>query len=182
MAVSRDKLYTVKEFQEHVSRPENADRLFELINGEIVEVSPGRTNNSALEHILSYAVRSYCEKNGIPCYISGGDGAFAVNGHVVAPDFAYKTTPMSDEYPDPVAPEWAIEIISPTDKASDIRDKRNIYIEAEILYGELYPESQSVDVYAPGQPKQTVDINGILDAGDVIPGFNIALKEIFSRL
>jgi Uma2 family endonuclease len=182
MAVSRDKLHTISEFQEYISQPENTDRLFELINGEIVEVSPGRTNNSALEHILSYTIRLFCEKNDIPCYISGGDGAFEVNGHVVAPDFAYKRTPMSDEYPDPIAPEWAIEIISPTDQAPKIRDKRNIYIEAEILYGELYPESLSMDVYTPGQPKRTIDINGILDGGDALPGFSIPLKEIFSRL
>jgi Uma2 family endonuclease len=182
MALSKQRIWTTQDFREFVARPENSDRLFELINGEIIEVSPGRTNNSALEHILSYAVRLHCENNNIPCYISGGDGAFNVNEHVVAPDFAYKRTPMSDEYPDPVAPEWAIEIISPTDKASDIRDKRNIYIEAQILYGELYPDAQSVDVYEPGKLKRTIDLNGALDGGDVIPGFSILLKDIFSRL
>jgi Uma2 family endonuclease len=179
MVVSRDTLST---FQEFVARPENSGRLFELINGEIIEVSPGRTNNSALEHILSFAVRLFCRENNLPCYISGGDGEFNVNGHVVAPDFAYKKTPMSDEYPDPIAPEWAIEIISPTDKASDIRDKRNIYIEANILYGEMYPQSQSMDVYAPGQPRKTIGLDDTLDGGDVLPGFSILLKEIFSQL
>lgn len=183
MAVSKERPYTSDDFAAFIALPENADRLFELINGEIVEVSPGRTNNSALEHILSFAVRLFCEARDIPCYISGGDGAFLVGGHVVAPDFAYKHTPMSDEYPDPAAPEWAIEIVSPNDTALDIRDKRNIYLEAEILYGEMYPQSQSMDIYAPGQPRRTIDINnGVLDGGDVLPGFSITLKEIFSRL
>jgi len=182
MAVSREALHTISELQEMVSRPENTNRLFELINGEIVEVSPGRTNNSALEHILSFAVRLYCREHDLPCYISGGDGAFDVGGHVVAPDFAYKRTPMSDEYPDPVAPEWAIEIISPTDNAPDIRAKRNIYIEAGILYGELYPQTQSIDVYAPGKLMGTIGVDGFLDGGDVLPGFRVALKEIFDQL
>ena len=182
MDISKDKLYTPEEFKDFIAKSENSGRLFELINGEIVEVSPGRTNNSALEHLLSFAVRLFCREHDIPCYISGGDGAFSVNGHVVAPDFAYKRTPMSDDYPDPIAPEWAIEIVSPTDKASDIRDKRNIYLEAEILYGELYPESHSMDVYAPGQPKRTINSSGVLDGSEVLPGFTISLKEIFSQL
>jgi Uma2 family endonuclease len=183
MAIFKQKLHTIGDFKALIALPENAGRLFELIHGEMVEVSPGRTNNSALEHILSFAVRLFCQEHDIPCYISGGDGAFEVNGHVVAPDFAYKHTPMSDEYPDPAAPEWAIEIVSPTDRALDVRDKRNIYIEAGILYGELYPQSQSMDIDAPGQPRRTITIDdGVLDGGHVLPGFAISLKDIFSKL
>ena len=182
MALPKRRPLSIGDFQKFVSRPENNDRLFELINGEIIEVSPGRTNNSALEHLISFAVRLFCDQNHLPCYISGGDGAFAVEGHVVAPDFAYKSTPMSDEYPDPVPPEWAIEIVSPTDKASDIRDKRNIYVGAGILYGELYPDKQSMDIYAPGQPMRRIGLDDVLDGGDVLPGFKLALKDLFSKL
>ena len=182
MALPKPRRWSISEFQAFVARPENSARLFELINGELIEVSPGRTNNSALEHIISFAVRLFCEDNNRPCYISGGDGAFAVEGHVVAPDFAYKSTPMSDNYPDPVPPEWAIEIVSPTDKAPDIREKRNIYVDAGILYGELYPDKRSMDIYAPGQPVRTIGIDDILDGGDVLPGFQLPLKDIFSKL
>lgn len=59
MALPKQRPWTIKTFQEFVALPENADRLFELINGEIVEISPGRTNNSALEHIISFAVRLF---------------------------------------------------------------------------------------------------------------------------
>lgn len=40
MAVSREKLYTVGEFEDYIAQPENADRLLELVNGEIVEKMP----------------------------------------------------------------------------------------------------------------------------------------------
>lgn len=179
MVLSEQEIWTIDAFREFVFRPENDRRIFELINGEIIEVSPGRTSNSELSYNLAFEVKLFCKERNLPCHISGGDAAYTIQGHVVAPDFAYKTTPMSSDYPDPIAPDWAVEIISPTDKASDIRDKRNIYIEAGILYGEMYPESQSIDVYAPGQPKRTIDINGVLDSGDVLPGFSIPLKEIF---
>jgi Uma2 family endonuclease len=169
------------DFERFIALPENADRLFELIHGEIVEVSLGRTSNSALEHILTVAVHLFCREHSLVCYTSGGDGAYNVQGNVVAPDFAYKRTPMSDEYPDPEPPLWAVEIVSPTDKAKDIRDKRQIYLEADILYWEMYPQSPSIDIYAPGQPMRTFKIDDTLDGGNVLPGFTITVREIFDQ-
>jgi Uma2 family endonuclease len=107
---------TLDQFEEFVARPENADKLFELINGEIVEVPPGTTRNSEIGHIIAVAVHLFCKEHNLPCHTSGGDGAYRVGEHVVAPDFAYKRTPMNDDYPDPEPPLWAVEIISPNDK------------------------------------------------------------------
>src|SRR5689334_13283845 len=111
MAIQQ-KTWTVEEFDRYIALPENADRLFEFINGEIIPVSPGRTLYSEIGHILAVAVRLFCRERNIPCHTSGGDGAYRVGENTVAPDFAYKPTPMSDEYPDPVPPLWAVEVIS----------------------------------------------------------------------
>lgn len=172
--------YTMEEFIEFVHLPENEDRLFELINGEIIDVSPGRTRFSETGHILAAAVRPFCTAHDLPCHTSGEAGAYNIMGNVVMPDFAYKRTPMSDEYPDPTPPEWAVEVISPTDKATDIRNKRQIYLDAGILYWEVYLQSQYIDVYAPGQPMKTLGINDTLDGGDVLPGFTLPVKELLS--
>ncbi len=180
MELSRQRVWTIAEFQAFVALPENNERLFELINGEIVEKMPGRTSNSFLAMKLDRKVYPFCVQHNIPCYTSGGDGAYVIRGEVAAPDFAFKTTPMSDEYPDPVAPLWAVEIVSPTDKAINIRNKRSIYIAAGILYWEIYPDLQRVDVYAPGQPMSTVGTDGTLDGGAVLPGFTLAVKDLFT--
>jgi Uma2 family endonuclease len=174
-------LYTFEDFKQFIALPENENLLFELIDGEINEVSPGRTKNSEFGHILVVAVYAFCQQHHLPCHTSGGDGAYNINGHVVAPDFAYKPTPMSDEYPDPVPPLWAVEIISPTDKAKDIRKKRKVYRDAGILLWEMYPELPNIDVYAPGKAEQIIGIDGILDGGDVLPGFTLAVRDIFAR-
>ena len=169
---------SLEEFQRWAELPENADQEYELINGEIVEVTPARTSHSELEHILAFAVRLYCQQQHLPCHTSGGDGSYGILGNVIAPDFAYKQTPMSDLYPDPEPPLWAVEIVSPTDKAKAIRDKREIYRQAGILYWEMYPQSRSVDVYAPGEPVRTVGIDDVLDGGAVLPGFTLPLREL----
>lgn len=181
MVFSDQKVWTLEDFQEFVARPENSDRLFELINGEIVEKMPGRTSNSFLAMKLDRKVFPFCVERNIPCFTSGGDGAYAIQGHVIAPDFAFKVTPMRNEYPDSEPPLWVVEIISPNDKAVDIRTKREIYLEADILYWEIYPDLQRIDVYAPGQPQRTIDIDGTLDGGDVLPDLKITAKELFTQ-
>ena len=132
-------------------------------------------------YLLAYAVRGFCEQRNLPCYISGGDGDYDVQGHVVAPDFAYKQTPLSKDYPDIEPPLWAVEVISPSDKAADIRKKRQIYQTAGILLWEMYPKSESIDVYAPGKPVRTVDIDGTLDGGDVLPEFTLSVRDLFAE-
>ncbi len=171
---------SVEEFVAWAALPENETRLFELIDGEIVEVSPGRTYNSQIGHLIAFATRLYCAERDLPCYTSGGDGAYRVGAHVVAPDFAYKPTRMSKDYPDPEPPLWAVEVISPTDKANDIRRKRNVYLDAGIVLWEVYDSTQSVDIYLPGQRVRTVGLDGTLDAGDVLPGFTMTTAALFA--
>jgi Uma2 family endonuclease len=174
------QLYTLEEFEHFITQPENEDRLFELIDGEIVEMSPGRTSNSEYRDLIAFAARAFCHEHKLPCHTSGEASVYNIQGNVVAPDFAYKPTPMSDEYPDPVPPLWAVEIISPTDKAKDIHKKRKVYRQAGILLWEIYPESQNVDVYAPGKPLEEFDINGVIEVGDFLAGFKLAVRDIFS--
>lgn len=178
MAVQK-QLYTIEAFQQFVEQPENADRLFELINGEIVEKMPGRASNSAIHTWIAFFVRLFCREHQLPCFIATADGTFNVLGHPYAPDFAYTTIPFTGEFPEPVAPLWVVEVVSPTDKATESRDKRQIYLQAGILYWELYPEDQSVDVYAPGQQMRTYHAGDVIDVGNLFPGFTLALSDLF---
>jgi Uma2 family endonuclease len=160
----------------------DSDHLYELIQGVVVDVSPGLTTNATLVMWLDRKVYPFCVSHHIPCHTTGGQGAFLIGEHVLAPEFAFKTTPMIDAYPDPEPPLWAVEIISHTDEPLHIRSKRNITIAAGILYWEVYPVKQSVDVYAPGQPVHTVGSEGTLDGGSVLPGFSLAVADLFAGL
>ncbi len=178
MAVEK-QVTTLEDFIEFVHRPENAERMFELIHGEIIEKIPGRASNSAIETWIIFFVRLFCREHSLPCFITTGDGTYTVLGHAVAPDFGYGITPFTGAYPEPFAPLWVVEIVSPTDRPDDIRDKRLIYLQAGILYWELYPKSRSVDVYAPGQPMRTYQAEDVIDMNDLIPGFKQAVSELF---
>jgi Uma2 family endonuclease len=175
----KKKLYTMDEFLEFALRPENADREFEFIDGEIILAMPGRTYNSGIGHLLAIPVHLFCGEHDLPCYTSGGDGAYRVGGNVVAPDFAYKRTPLSKEYPDPEPPLWVVEVLSPTDEPREIEKKRKTYRQAKILLWEIDPDKQTVDVYAPGQDKRPFKIDDTLDGGDVLPKFELPVRALF---
>ena len=178
MVAAQEKL-TLKDFQEFVNRDENSGRLFELINGEIIEKLPTTTRSSEFGSLIMVAVRRFCKETNIPCHTSGSDGAYVIGEHIIAPDFAYKPTGMSDEYSDPVPPLFVAEVVSSTETAMYIRSKREIYRHAGILLWEMYPKSESMDVYAPGQPPRTYTIDETLDAGDVLPGFTLSMRKLF---
>lgn len=175
----KKKLYTLDEFLAFALRPENADREFEFIDGEIIEVMPSRTYNSGFSIRLATRVELFCEQNNLPCYISGEAGAYRILDNTLVPDFAYKRTPLSKDYPDPEPPLWVVEVLSPTDEPGNIEKKRKIYRQAGILLWELDPDKQTVDVYAPGKKKRTFGIDDTLDGGDVLPGFTLAVRALF---
>jgi Uma2 family endonuclease len=172
------KPITFDEFITFALRPENAERNFEFLEGEIIEKFPTSTQNSAISMNISFEAGIYCQKNNIPYHISGAYGAYRINDNVFTPSLAYKPTPMTTEYPDPNPPLWVVEVISPNDKVVDIRKKRQRYLEAGILLWEIYPDEHVIDVYSPNQPLASY---GIKDAIDVIPvsGLHLEVAKIF---
>jgi Uma2 family endonuclease len=152
----------------------------EFINGEVIEMPPARASHSEVHDRLVFLVRLHCRDNNLSCHTSSADGTFNIMGNVFAPDFAYKPTPMSDDYPDMTPPTWVAEIISPTDKRSDIERKRGIYIKAGILLIEAYPQIPAVDVYAPGQSEpQHYRVGDTIDLESVLKGFKLNVRQLF---
>lgn len=169
---------SIDDFIVYARLPENANRTLEFLNGVISEKMPGSTENSTLAFYLGFIVQSHCETASIPCYITGEAGAYRIGQNILVPDFAYKPTPPTVEYPDPIPPLWVMEVISPHDKPGDIRQKRQRYLEAGILLWELYPDEQVIDVYAPAQPLIAYSLGAVIPV-PVIAGLSVELARLF---
>ena len=89
---------TLHEFIAFALLPENSERNFEFIDGEIIEKIPGSTYNSALALNIGFEVTLYCQQNNIPCRISTAYGAYRIGNNVVTPSLAYKPTSMSADW------------------------------------------------------------------------------------
>ncbi|MBL8161557.1 MAG: Uma2 family endonuclease, partial [Anaerolineae bacterium] len=57
---------TLAQFRETTLLPENAERTFELLNGEIIEKMPGTTRNSAIAVNIAFEVRLFCREKSLP--------------------------------------------------------------------------------------------------------------------
>lgn len=173
--------YTVAEFEEFVALPENEDRLFEYIGREIVEV-PSNPYSSKIGMRFGRHVGNFVDERDLG-HVTGEAGGYWVSGERYAPDVAYiskkRQSELVQEGYNPIAPDLAIEVFSPSDSEKKLRIKLANYLAAGTVVWVAYPETREVEVYIPGQPYQVVGIDGTLDGGTVLPGFKLAVRDIF---
>jgi Uma2 family endonuclease len=78
------------------------------------------------------------------------------------------------------APDLAIEIASPSDKPDDLARKAQQYLAAGArAVWVLYPEARLAYLYRPGERIEVRDDTQPLDNAELLPGFSVALSEIF---
>lgn len=179
MAV-QERPYTVAEFERFVELPENADRLFEYIGGEIVE-AVSNTYASAVAARINYWISHYVVQHESG-HVTGADGGYVVAGERYIPDVAFvaKTRqPQLDRPYCPIPPDLAVEVLSPSNSPRAMRLKIANYLVAGSVVWIVDPDRKLVEIYTPGQAARMAGIDGTLDGGEVLPGFTVAVKEIF---
>lgn len=176
------KTLTIEEFEQFVDRPENIDRDFELIHGEIVEVSPSKDRQTVIAARFIYFIGAHVIPNDLG-HVIGADGGFKLtDGDFFEPDAAFiskaRYPQMQDAYFN-IAPDIAVEVISPGNTRDEIAAKVETYLRTGTkLIWLIYPQTKTVIVHSPGG-STTLGINDTLDDGDVLPGFRLAVREIF---
>jgi Uma2 family endonuclease len=90
-------------------------------------------------------------------------------------------TPEWRERPFPLVPDLVIEVVSPNDKVEELDKKIDAYLADGVrLIWVLKPQRRSAVVYAPDlEQPQFLEGDALLDGGDVLPGFKIALSKVF---
>jgi Uma2 family endonuclease len=161
----------------------------EIHDGVLVEMSPSGKTSTRLAAYLLHLLSNYVFEHDLG-HLAGADGGFILSEDpyvLLSPDVAFisKDHPESrDEGFYNHAPDLAVEVISPSERATDIDVKTQKYLDyGTRLLWVIYPKTQRVVVYTSGlQSGSTVDINGTLDGGDVLPGFTLSVRDIFAAL
>jgi Uma2 family endonuclease len=137
MEAQKQKL-TIAEFHEFCALPENQDRLFELIHGEIVE------KHAPYRYMHSPNVLTVAESKDVPDLYIG------------------------------------IKSIDGSKRRSRLKAE-DYLIHGTKLVWLVFPEEQLVEVYSPDQEDVIIiGIDGVLDGGDVLPGFSLPVAKIFA--
>jgi Uma2 family endonuclease len=172
---------TDEEFDHFVALPENRDRNFERIAGEIVEsLSNSKVSRIAVK-ILAYAGIHISDNHLGRC--TGADGGYAIFGEKYVPKGAFVSYTRQPIAPDvdynPVAPDLVIEVLAPDNAEIKMLRKMGNYLAAGTVVWLADPEQKTLDVYTPNQPRKTLRVGDFLEGGDVLPGFRLALAQIF---
>jgi Uma2 family endonuclease len=175
--------FTVDEFEHFLRLPENRERLFELIHGEIVEKMPTEEHGyiaALLITILNNFVLP--RKLGIVAvearHRAPGD---AHNARMPDVSFSAGPRPLVKEGVVPRMPDLVIEIQSPDDAIKAMREKAAYYLaHGTRLVWLVFPRKRYVEVYCPGEEMEIAFGADMLDGRDVLPGFTLSVAAIFA--
>jgi len=185
MTIELKKNMTITEFQAFIEDPANAEKRFEFIDGEIIDV-PSNPLASEIATLISFFIRLFLRENNLNGHITGEGGGYIINGHVFAPDVAYlshdRQSKLDSKGFNQVPPELAVEVISdPTNSTeqTDLRRKLTHYRTAEVTTWVVDYTTQRVEVHLPDGSMQLYDNTMKLTAEHILPGFELAVKDIF---
>ena len=179
------KTYTMAEFEAIDRLPENADKILELIDGEIVEKMASNPYSSLIASRINRHMGAFAEDNNLG-YVTGEAGGYHISEkNMFAPDVAFISKERQPELPyegfNPIPPDLAVEVVSPTDSYKDVAKKVRTYLQnGTRIVWVFEPETETVTVHT-SDGQYTVDIDGELDGGNVLPGFKLPLKKIFTK-
>jgi Uma2 family endonuclease len=179
-----EPILTVDAFEQWAIEPAQVERNYEFIAGEIVPVVSNQLSSLVAAVILNELL-NFVKPRKLG-RVTGADGGYRVNNDDYIPDVAYISRQRQPERCkttfNPLAPDLAVEVLSPSDSASKVRLKIMNYAAAGTIVWLVDPEIQEVEVYVPGQPATVIGIDGALDGGTLLPGFMLPIRHIFEAI
>ncbi|HEX8341801.1 MAG TPA: Uma2 family endonuclease [Tepidisphaeraceae bacterium] len=162
------------------------DRLCELINGTLVEKTAGY-EESAIMIELGGIIRAFVKKRRLGI-VTGADGMMRLfEAQVRIPDVAFVSKARLPggtvpEHPVPeLVPDLAVEILSESNTRREMSDKLGEYFRAGVrLVWYVNPKTRTIDVFTGVEQKTTLTVTDTLSGGDVLPGLEVPVADVFN--
>lgn len=166
------------------------DSKAELVRGELRVIPPAGGPHGRAATNLVGLLMFYVKPRGLGVVFADGVGyeLIALPRTVRAPDGSFVRTnrlPAGGIGPGllRLAPDIAIEVLSPRDTAWEMDEKLEDYrLSGTALVWIVDPVRRTVTIVAADAPQRTLHEHDTLDAGNVIPGFSCAVAEIFEGI
>lgn len=155
---------------------------YELVKGRLTEV-PTTFGHDEIGFNIILVIGPHTRGRGVGS--TGQDGFRMANGNVRAPDVSLtRTERIPGGRPGSgfgsVAPDFCVEIISPSEWPADIAGKMRDYFDSGAsAVWHVFPETQTVTVWTSPTEAQALSGEDVLDAGSLLPGFTCRVSEIF---
>ena len=155
--------------------------------GELIVMPPTgfETGSNNADLIAQFWNWNRRYKLGVVC--DSSTGFIFPNGAIRSPDVSWiakeRITKFSKEEKAkflPLAPDFALELMSPSDKLDVTQAKMQEYIDNKVKLGWLInPQQQQVEIYRPGESKEVLNKPIALSDNEILPELIIELDFIW---
>ena len=167
----------------------------EMVNGEIVVLHPTGRPDQRIAQDIYRSLHDYAEDHKLgeawietPYLLDADDRADWVHGSRV-PDVSFVSQAQIDEHdkkydksgPWRLPPELAVEVVSPTDRYTDVTDKVVDYLRFGVKsIWVINPSDRTIRIFTPDQPDgHTLHDGDTLSADPALPGWSMAVTDMF---
>jgi Uma2 family endonuclease len=169
--------------------PKEEQRRYELVDGQLVERSMAATSSAVAANLIT-TLNLHVMKSRAGL-VFGSDQGYQCFPHrpnnVRYPDISFiakpRLSPQLAEGHIRIAPDLVVEVLSPNDLARDVSQRIQDYLRAGVrLVWVVDPEGRTVQVYRQGRQGVILSEADELDGDDVLPGFRVAVRDLFRPL
>jgi Uma2 family endonuclease len=180
---TKKKLLTAEEFMRLPDPPDGSQQ--ELYRGEIVTMPPPKGRHGVCCIAIGALLYAYVKSKKLG-FVTGNDAGTILERDpdtVRGPNVAYysfKRVPKLPEGYFEVAPDLAVEVLSPDSSFSRLQRKVEQYLKSgSSLVWVFDPELRTVTIYHPKQQPETLEETETLTGEKVLPGFSCRIAECF---
>ena len=165
-----------------LAQPEDGNK-YELVDGEI-RTSPGGARHSQVCVKLAARLLAFAQDRRLGFVFGSDIGYRLLGGNVRSPDASFVSAGRfpNERVPDDfanMAPDLAVEVVSPGDRPRHVLDKVGEYLEAGTrLVWVIDPRKAKAIAYRSLSEVRELGMGHALDGEDVLPGFSCQLREI----
>ncbi len=170
--------------------PEDETQWCELIDGEIVQMSPPGGIHGVVGGVLGHLLGAFVHKHRLGVVLAAETG-FIVSRNpdtVLAPDGAFMRRDRLAAAGVPKAyfaeaPALVWEVVSPRDTVSDVADKMRRWLRFGVeLAWVVDPIGRTLTVYRAADDIRVLTEKDVLSGEAVVPGFECKVAELFADL
>ena len=182
MTAVADKIYTPEDL---LALPDPVN--YELVDGHLVERPMSRLSSWVGGRLYRF-IDTYLDDQKLGWVWPADQGYTCFPGPRLKVRFPDVSFVRRERLPDgltsegyiEVAPDLAVEVISPNDFAQEVERKVIEYLNAGVvLVWIIYPETQTAYIYRRDGSVARLGDDGELSGEDVLPGFAIPLTKLF---
>lgn len=161
---------------------------YELVDGELIEVPTTSTQSCMIAGIVTALFHNFVATQRLGIILtSDATFQYVIDGvsRVRRPDVSYiaRGRLPYEQFKrghSQVAPDIAVEVVSPNDDYEDVDVKVEEYLAVGVrLVWVINPRTQVVMVHHHEQPSSRLRPGDQLTGEDVLPGFSVAVAELF---